>query len=152
MQVTEIKTTDNTNKITGRKVAKTAGFMLGTTVAAPALFLVADNFSKSKKNYLNSVKKETDIFEKTVNENTEKLLNILKKMGKPINDENVNIVKRRVEDVEGQKLNEKLEPLKKIRKSHIHYGLKISAGLGLSAGAIALAIKSLYDKHEKHNI
>lgn len=69
-------------------------------------------------------------------------------MGKPINDENVNIIKRRVEDVEGQKLNEKLEQLKKIRKSHIHYGLKISAGIGLSAGTIALAIKSLYDRHK----
>lgn len=84
MQVAEIKTTDNTNKITGRKVAKTAGFMLGTTVAAPAWFLVADSFSKSKKDYLNSAQKETDIFEKSVKKNVEIGIGILKKWGNPL--------------------------------------------------------------------
>ena len=43
----------------------------------------------------------------------------------------------------------KLDNIKKARKAHVNKWLKISTGIGISLGAIVLAIKNIYQKQKK---
>ena len=135
-----------------RKILESTAILAGTTAVIPASFLIADNFSNNKKNYLKSVENEKDIFTKTVQKNTDVGVGLLKKMGKPIDDNVIKTIKDQVEITEKSKLEEKLALLNKLRKSHVNKGLKISAGVGLSLGAAILGIKNVYEKQKNQSV
>lgn len=148
-EITTQKNNINTTKIQKKKVIESTGILVGSTAIVPASFLIGDIFSKNKKRYLESIKKEKDIFEKTVQKNTNIGIGLLKKMNKPINDEVIKIVHDSVEIQERFKLEEKLELLKKIRKTHIKEGVKVAAGIGISIGTVILLIKNIYENRKK---
>ncbi len=135
-----------------RKILESTAILAGSTAVIPASFLIVDNFSNNKKNYLKSVKNEKDIFTKTVQKNTDVGVGLLKKMGKPIDDNVIKTIKDQVEITEKSKLEEKLALLNKLRKSHVNKGLKISAGVGLSLGAAILGIKNVYEKQKNQSV
>ena len=145
-EITTQKNNINTTKIQKKKVIESTGILVGSTAIVPTSFLIGDIFSKNKKRYLESIKKEKDIFEKTVQENTNIGIGLLKKMNKPINDEVIKIVHDSVEIQERFKLEEKLELLKKIRKTHIKEGVKVAAGIGISIGTVILLIKNILEQ------
>ena len=155
MKISKINTPKkNTNKTKNqnRKVIETTTILVGSTAIVPTIFLFADQFSNNKKRYIESIKKEKDLFEKTVQDSTNVGIGLLKKMNKPINDKIIKIIHDGVEIQEKFKLDEKLELLKKLRKIHIKEGLKISAGIGISLGAIILAIKNSYENRKKTSV
>ena len=135
-----------------RKILESTAILAGSTAVIPTSFLIADNFSNNKKNYLKSVENEKDIFTKTVQKNTDVGVGLLKKMGKPIDDNVIKTIKDQVEITEKSKLEEKLALLNKLRKSHVNKGLKISAGVGLSLGAAILGIKNVYEKQKNQSV
>lgn len=135
-----------------RKILESTAILAGSTAVIPASFLIVDNFSNNKKNYLKSIKNEKDIFTKTVQKNTDVGVGLLKKMGKPIDDNVIKTIKDQVEITEKSKLEEKLALLNKLRKSHVNKGLKISAGVGLSLGAAILGIKNVYEKQKNQSV
>lgn len=135
-----------------RKILESTAILAGSTAFIPASFLIADNFSNNKKNYLKLVKNEKDIFTKTVQKNTDVGVGLLKKIGKPIDDTVIKAIRDQVEITEKTKLEEKLALLNKFRKSHVNKGLKISAGVGLSLGAAILGIKNVYEKQKKQSV
>ena len=135
-----------------RKILESTAILAGSTAVIPTSFLIADNFSNNKKNYLKSVKNEKEIFTKTVQKNTDVGVGLLKKMGKPIDDNVIKTIKDQVEITEKSKLEEKLALLNKLRKSHVNKGLKISAGVGLSLGAAILGIKNVYEKQKNQSV
>ena len=135
-----------------RKILESTAILAGSTAVIPASFLIADNFSNNKKNYLKSVENEKDIFTKTVQKNTDVGVGLLKKMGKPIDDNVIKTIKDQVEITEKSKLEEKLALLNKLRKSHVNKGLKISVGVGLSLGAAILGIKNVYEKQKNQSV
>ena len=91
-----------------RKILESTAILAGSTAFIPASFLIADNFSNNKKNYLKSVKNEKDIFTKTVQKNTDVGVGLLKKIGKPIDDTVIKAIRDQVEITEKTKLEEKL--------------------------------------------
>lgn len=131
-----------------RKILESTAILAGPTAFIPASFLIADNFSNNKKNYLKSVKNEKGIFTKIVQKNTDVGVGLLKKIGKPIDDTVIKAIRDQVEIIEKTKLEEKLALLNKFRKSHVNKGLKISAGVGFSLGAAILGIKNVYEKQK----
>ena len=135
-----------------RKILESTAILAGSTAVIPTSFLIADNFSNNKKNYLKSVKNEKEIFTKTVQKNTDVGVGLLKKMGKPIDDNVIKTIKDQVEITEKSKLEEKLALLNKLRKSHVNKGLKISVGVGLSLGAAILGIKNVYEKQKNQSV
>lgn len=136
-----------------RKILESTAILAGTTAVIPASFLISDNFSNNKKNYIKSVEKEKDIFEKNVQKKVymdiQKLLTI---SSNPITDEEMQILRDNSEMQFRTGLEEKLSVLKKLRKSYINRGLKISAGIGISLGTDILGIKNIYEKRKNQSI
>ena len=154
MKTSRITTFNNNidvNRNKKRRILEASTVLVGSTALIPASFLIADNFSNNKKNYLKSVKNEKDIFTKTVQKNTDVGVGLLKKIGKPIDDTVIKAIRDQVEITEKTKLEEKLALLNKLRKSHVNKGLTISAGVGLSLGAAILGIKNVYEKQKKQS-
>lgn len=150
-EITAFKSNIDTSKIKKRNVLEAAGILTGAAVVIPASFLIADNFSNNKKNYLKSVENEKDLFEKTVQKNTDVGVGLMKKLKKTIDDSVIKTIKDHVEITERTKLDEKLADLKKLRRSHINKGLKISAGVGISLGTAILALKNIYEKRKNQS-
>lgn len=134
-----------------RKILESTAILAGSTAVIPASFLIADNFSNNKQNYLKSVENEKDIFTKTVQKNTDVGVGLLKKMGKSIDENVIKAIKEQVEITEKSKLEEKIALLNKLRKLHVNKGLKISAGIGISLGTAILGIKSVYEKQKNQS-
>lgn len=56
-KITTINSNNSKNK--RRKILETTAILAGTTAIFPAGFLVADNFSNSKRNYTKKLKKKS---------------------------------------------------------------------------------------------
>ena len=150
-KITTINSNNNINspKSKRKKILETTAILAGTTAIVPAGFLIADNFSSSKQNYTKTVQAETDKYKKTVESSTNTGINLLNRLGKQADDDTKKEVRALVEEVEKSKLENRLAPLKQIRKAHLKNGLKISAGIGISLGGILLAVKNTYEKRNK---
>lgn len=153
MMISKITTINSNNsKNKRRKILETTAILAGTTAIFPAGFLVADNFSNSKRNYTKKVEEEINKYKKTVEKRTNAGLNLLNRLGNQANASEKEEVRALVEQVEKAKLENRLVPLKQIRKMYLKNGLKISAGLGISIGVITLALKNAYENHKSNQI
>lgn len=156
MKTSKIITAENniiTPKTQKRKIMESSGILVGATAIVPAGFLLADNFSNNKKDYIKSINNEKDVFEKKVQKKVYMDIQKLFAMsGKPITDKELQILTDNSEMQFRTGLEEKLSVLKKLRKSYINRGLKISAGIGISLGVAALAIKNIYEKQKKQSV
>lgn len=155
MKTSEVTTFHNNIDVTRnkkRKILESTVILASSTAVIPASFLIADNFSNNKKNYLKSVENEKDIFETTVQKNIDVGLGLIKKIGKPIDENVIKTIREQVEITEKTKLEEKLAVLNKLRKLHINKGLKIAAGVGLSLGTAILGIKNVYENRKNQSV
>ena len=78
-KITTINSNNSKNK--RRKILETTAILAGTTAIFPAGFLVADNFSNSKRNYTKKVEEEINKYKKTVEKRTNAGLNLLNRLG-----------------------------------------------------------------------
>ena len=141
--------TDNNQKTPKKNKIEAISILAGSTIGAPVTFLVMDTFSKNKKDYLQSIKNEEENFIKTVEKNVKTGIGLLEKNGRSPSEKEIKIIRDHITLVEKFNLDEKLDIIKKVRKSHVNKWLKISTGIGISLGTIILAIKNIYQKQKK---
>ena len=141
--------TDNNQKTPKKNKIEAISILAGSTIGAPVTFLVMDTFSKNKKDYLQSIKNEINIYNANVEKDVQTGLKLLEQKGKPANTSEMEVIKEYAKSKNKLCLDRKLDNIKKTRKAHVNKWLKISTGIGISLGTIVLAIKNIYQKQKK---
>ena len=148
--ITFSKSITNNNQTTPKKnKIEAISILAGSTIGAPSTFLIMDIFSKNKKDYLQSIKNEINIYNANVEKDVQTGLRLLEQKGKPANTSETEVIKEYAKSKNKLSLDRKLDNIKKVRKAHVNKWLKISTGIGISLGTIVLAIKNIYQKPKK---
>ena len=128
-----------------QKIVNTAATFAIPTVAAPSAFLLVDNFTK-RKDYKNAKNSILDQFNKVVEEDTKKHAEKVRSWGEEVTDADLKVYRELAERKHISTYKPQMDSLMQARKSYMKKGIITAAGVGISIGALALAIKNKPNK------
>lgn len=146
MDVSKISIFNTNVPKTKKQKSVEAGVILGTSTALGlGTYGVIDCFTE-KKAYKKILKEEKAAFYQRVTDSFNADIAKLEKMGKVVDAKKKAAVWKFNKEVEQIEYNKQRELLNKLRNSRLKKHLGIAAGIGLSVGAAALAVKSICEK------
>lgn len=151
MEVSKISIfNNNVPKTKKQQVLEGAAILGGSTALGIGTYGVIDYFTE-KKAYNKILKQEKADFYQRASDHFNADVAELEKMGKVVDAKKKAAVWRFNKEFEKVEYNNRIELLNKLRNSRLKKHLGISAGIGLSIGTAALAVKSIFENKNVQN-